>query len=50
MDIKDVALAAKGFGAYPGHERWSAVADTNGDYKIDIKDIAGIAKDFGWVG
>jgi hypothetical protein len=50
VDIKDVALAAKGFGAYPGHGRWSAVADINGDYKIDIKDIAGIAKDFGWVG
>jgi len=50
VDIKDVALAAKGFGAFPGHGRWSAVADINGDYKIDIKDIASIAKDFGWVG
>ena len=50
VDIKDVALAARSFGAYPGHERWSTVADINGDYKVDIKDIAAIAKLFGWVG
>jgi len=50
VDIKDVALAAKAFGSYPGHARWSTVADLNLDYKIDIKDIAAIAKKFGWVG
>jgi hypothetical protein len=50
VDILDIALAAKGFGSYPGHERWSAIADINTDYKIDILDIATIAKDFGWVG
>jgi hypothetical protein len=50
VDIKDVATAAKAFGSYPGHPRWSTVADINGDYKIDIKDIAAIAKKFGWTG
>ncbi|MCK4482459.1 hypothetical protein KAU55_04485, partial [Candidatus Bathyarchaeota archaeon] len=50
VDIKDVALAAKGFGSYPGHDRWATVADITGDYQIDIKDIASIAKQFGWVG
>lgn len=49
VDIKDVALAAKGFGSYPGHERWVPVADINCDHKIDIKDIAAIARMFGWV-
>jgi len=50
VDIKDVAIAAKAFGAYPGHIRWNTVADINGDYKIDIKDIASIAKKLGWTG
>lgn len=50
VDIKDVALAAKAFGGYPGHERWSTVADINNDCKIDIRDVAAIAKMFGWVG
>jgi len=49
-DIKDIAFAAKAFGAYPGHRRWSIVGDINGDYKIDIKDISALAKQFGWVG
>jgi len=50
VDIKDIAIAAKAFGTYPGHSKWNTVADINADYKIDIKDIAAIAKKFGWVG
>ncbi|MCK4482537.1 hypothetical protein KAU55_04885, partial [Candidatus Bathyarchaeota archaeon] len=50
VDIKDIALAAKAFGSYPGHDRWSTVADLNLDYQIDIRDIAKVAKQFGWVG
>jgi len=50
VDIKDVGTAAKAFGSYPGHKRWSIVADINSDYYIDIKDIAAIAKMFGWIG
>ncbi|MCK4483007.1 hypothetical protein KAU55_07240, partial [Candidatus Bathyarchaeota archaeon] len=50
VDIKDVATAAKAFGSYPGHERWSPYPNINDDYQIDIRDIAAIAKEFGWTG
>jgi len=48
VDMKDVYAAAKGFGSYPGHIRWSVIADLNKDYKIDMKDIYAIARNFGW--
>ena len=48
VDIRDIALAARGFGSYPGHPRWNPVSDINGDYKIDIRDIAAIARQYGW--
>jgi hypothetical protein len=48
VEIQDVATGAFAFGAYPGHPRWSTVADLNGDYFIDILDIAAIAFYFGW--
>jgi hypothetical protein len=48
VNMRDIGLAAKGFGSYPGHARWSTTADINGDYKIDMRDIGGIAKKFGW--
>jgi ABC-type transport system substrate-binding protein len=48
VEIQDVATAAFAFGAYPGHPRWSTIADLNGDYFIDIQDIASIAFFFGW--
>jgi len=48
VDMKDVRGAAKGYGAGPGHPRWSIVADINGDHYIDMKDIRAIAKLFGW--
>jgi ABC-type transport system substrate-binding protein len=50
INIFDIALAARAFGSYPGHERWNTVADLTGDYKIDILDIARMARLFGWVG
>ncbi len=50
-DVKDLAMSAKAFGSYPGHERWGmGIADVNNDYKIDIRDIASICKHFGWIG
>ncbi|UCB59990.1 MAG: hypothetical protein JSW72_07720 [Candidatus Bathyarchaeota archaeon] len=50
-DIKDLSLAARAFGSYPGHKRWGmGVADVNNDYKVDIKDVATFAKEFGWSG
>lgn len=48
VDIKDIAIAAKAFGSYPGHPRWESVADIIADYSINIKDIASFAKKFGW--
>ena len=48
VDMKDIGAAAKAFGSYPGHARWSTGADINGDYKVDMKDIGAIAKRFGW--
>lgn len=50
VDMKDIGQAAKAFGSYPGHTRWSTVSDINGDYKIDMKDIGKIARQFGWKG
>jgi len=48
VDMKDVYQAARAFGSYPGHTRWSPVADLNSDYKIDMGDIFYIAKIFGY--
>jgi hypothetical protein len=50
VDIEDIATAAWAFGSYPGHRRWSPIADLIGDYFIDIQDIASIAFWFGWTG
>jgi ABC-type transport system substrate-binding protein len=47
-DLKDIARAAKYFGAYPGHPRWNPQADMNGDKIIDMWDIRKLARDFGW--
>jgi hypothetical protein len=33
-----------------GEARWSPVANVTADYKIDIRDIAAIAKKSGWTG
>jgi hypothetical protein len=47
VDIRDIAIAAKAYGSYPGDPRWNPAADINGDNKVDIKDLATIAKNFG---
>ncbi|MCK4482465.1 right-handed parallel beta-helix repeat-containing protein [Candidatus Bathyarchaeota archaeon] len=55
IDIKDIAIAAKAFGSYPGHPNWNPHADITGptylvpDGKIDIRDIALIAIHYGEV-
>ena len=36
------------FGSFPGHERWNPIADLTGDDQVDIKDIAIVARAFGW--
>jgi hypothetical protein len=47
VDLKDVFLAGKSFGAVPGDNKYNSVADINHDYKIDLKDYFAIAKKFG---
>jgi hypothetical protein len=47
VDMKDVAIATKAFGSYPGHERWNPVADESEDGKIDVFDIALTCRNYG---
>jgi hypothetical protein len=47
VDISDVALAVKAWGAYLGHSRWNPVADENEDNVINVIDLALIAMNYG---
>jgi hypothetical protein len=53
VDMKDIAIAAKAFGSYPGHPRWNPDADVTGteylmpDSQVDMRDIAVISRNFG---
>ncbi|NIO37655.1 hypothetical protein GTO27_08120 [Candidatus Bathyarchaeota archaeon] len=53
VDMKDIAIAAKAFGSYPGHPRWNPDADVTGleylvpDNRVDMRDIAVISQNFG---
>lgn len=48
VDMRDIAYAARAFGAYPSHPRWDPVIDINGDGMINMRDIAYVARHFGW--
>jgi hypothetical protein len=50
--MRDVGVAGKAFGSYPGHERWNIEADITGsggepDNRVDMRDIGLIARHFG---
>jgi len=47
VDMKDISLAARGFGSFPGHPRWDPNLDINNDGKVDLKDVGLIARNFG---
>jgi len=47
VDILDIAIIAKAYGAYPGHAKWNPNADLDDSNNIDIIDIAKAAKNFG---
>lgn len=47
IDMRDIAVAAKAFGTFPGNPRWNPWVDFNQDGKIDMKDIATSAVIFG---
>lgn len=47
VDITDIAIVSAGFGSYPSHLRWNAIADQNEDRRIDIQDMAIVAGNYG---
>lgn len=47
VDMRDVGIAAKGYGARPDSPNWNPIADINRDGKVDMKDIGAIAKHYG---
>ncbi len=53
VDMKDIGIAARAFGSYPGHPRWNPLADITGptylvpDGKVEMRDIGIIARNFG---
>lgn len=44
VNIEDVYLMAKAFGAMPSHPRWDERADLDNDQKVGIKDVYILAK------
>jgi len=47
VDVKDLVLFTKAFGAFPGHPRWNPDADLNGDNKVNIIDLIMLKRNFG---
>jgi uncharacterized protein YfaS (alpha-2-macroglobulin family) len=47
VNILDIALVAKAWGAYPGHPRWDQRCDLDGNNIINIIDIALVAREYG---
>jgi hypothetical protein len=47
VDMKDIIVAAKAFGTFPGESRWNPDADVNLDGTVDMRDIIKIARNFG---
>ena len=47
VDLKDIGIVARAFGATPSDPRWAPAADLNGDGRIDVKDISIVASNFG---
>ncbi len=47
VDMRDIGLAARAFGATPSDPRWTPNPDINSDNRIDMRDIAIAARNFG---
>jgi len=47
IDVRDIALIGSCLGSHPGHNRWDLRCDINGDQKINILDIALVARNYG---
>ena len=48
VDIYDIGLVARAFGASLGHLRWNAVYDVVIDGIVNMRDIGVVARNFGW--
>lgn len=46
VNIIDLNIFARSFGAYPDHERWNPKADLDGNGKVNILDGAVIARSY----
>lgn len=47
VDILDILIVAKAFGAKPGDPNWNPIADVNKDNIVDIFDLVVVATHFG---
>jgi len=47
VDVRDLSIIGRAFGAHPGHPRWDPEADLNLDNVIDIRDISKASRNFG---
>ncbi len=47
VDMRDIGIVARVFGATPSDPLWDPVADLNCDLKIDMRDIGIVARNFG---
>jgi hypothetical protein len=47
VDMVDLYLVSKSFGAFPGFPRWNPSADVNNDGRIDMLDMLIVASHFG---
>ncbi len=47
VNILDITVVARAFGAKPGDNNWNAIADLDGNGEINILDITKVAKDYG---
>jgi len=46
VNIFDLAICARSYGSFPGHERWNAKADVDGNGKVNILDVVVIARSY----
>lgn len=47
VNILDITKCAQAFGTEPGDERWNEISDLDGNFVINILDLATLALDFG---
>lgn len=47
VDYRDLNIASRAFGSYPGHPNWNQTADINIDRIVDFRDINIISRNYG---